>query len=73
MANEQADVSFVVGRDGTWVDQETEVLSKVGEVLKDQKVDAVICVAGGWAGGNAQKGKVKDGRCIKIQKKDFKC
>lgn len=60
VANEQADVSFVVGRDGTWVDQETEVLSKVGEVLKDQKVDAVICVAGGWAGGNAQKDLAKN-------------
>ncbi|CAD7082378.1 unnamed protein product [Hermetia illucens] len=60
VANEQADVSFVVGRDGTWVDQETEVLSKVGEVLKDQKVDAIICVAGGWAGGNAQKDLAKN-------------
>ena len=25
----------------------------MGEVLQDDKVDAIICVAGGWAGGNA--------------------
>ncbi len=25
----------------------------MGEVLKDDKVDAILCVAGGWAGGNA--------------------
>lgn len=29
------------------------VLKKVGESLQGAKVDAVICVAGGWAGGNA--------------------
>ena len=30
------------------------------EVLKEDKVDAVICVAGGWAGGNA----ASKGRCF---------
>ena len=27
--------------------------TKVDAVLKDDKVDAIVCVAGGWAGGNA--------------------
>ena len=31
----------------------TQVCSKVEEALNGEKVDAIICVAGGWAGGNA--------------------
>lgn len=53
--NEQADVSIVVPRDVDWAQQEVEVLNKVGDALNGQKLDAVICVAGGWAGGNAKK------------------
>jgi dihydropteridine reductase len=34
-------------------DQEREVSSRVNETLGDDKVDAILCVAGGWAGGNA--------------------
>jgi hypothetical protein len=30
-----------------------QVLAEVEEGLKGQRIDAVICVAGGWAGGNA--------------------
>lgn len=26
---------------------------KVDDMLKEDKLDAVVCVAGGWAGGNA--------------------
>lgn len=36
--------------------KETAVLDAVSSALKDEKLDAVICVAGGWAGGNAKKG-----------------
>lgn len=37
------------------------MLSQVGELLKGSKLDAVICVAGGWAGGNAaSKGEFKN-------------
>lgn len=46
-------------RDGSWTDQEQHVLTKVGDVLQENKLDAVICVAGGWAGGNAKKGNIK--------------
>ncbi|XP_073843640.1 dihydropteridine reductase [Musca autumnalis] len=58
--NEQADVSIVVPREGSWTDQEQHVISKVGDVLQENKLDAVICVAGGWAGGNAKKDLAKN-------------
>lgn len=31
------------------------MLHALAAALKDEKLDAVICVAGGWAGGNAKK------------------
>lgn len=31
-----------------------KVTAEVGKLLGDQKVDAILCVAGGWAGGNAK-------------------
>ncbi|XP_068149546.1 dihydropteridine reductase [Drosophila tropicalis] len=58
--NEKADVSIVVPRDANWPDQEAAVVSKVGDSLNGQKLDAVICVAGGWAGGNAEKDLAKN-------------
>ncbi|XP_055373200.1 dihydropteridine reductase [Condylostylus longicornis] len=58
--NEQADLSIVVPKDGDWVTQETYVVSKVGDALNGEKLDAVICVAGGWAGGNAKKDLAKN-------------
>lgn len=30
-----------------------QVETKVEEVLKEDKLDAIVCVAGGWAGGDA--------------------
>uniref|UniRef100_A0A6G1S8A3 Dihydropteridine reductase n=1 Tax=Aceria tosichella TaxID=561515 RepID=A0A6G1S8A3_9ACAR len=35
------------------IDQERQVLQEAQEALEGNKVDAIICVAGGWAGGNA--------------------
>lgn len=58
--NDSADLSIVVPRDGSWADQETEVIKKVGDALSGEKLDAVICVAGGWAGGNAKKDLAKN-------------
>ena len=52
-ANEQADANVVVGVSDSWSHQAEFVEGKVAEVLGDEKVDAVVCVAGGWAGGNA--------------------
>ena len=37
----------------------SKVNTKISDALQDNKVDAVICVAGGWAGGNASsKGEI---------------
>lgn len=58
--NVQADFSIIVNRDANWVDQEQEVVSKIGTQLNGEKLDAVICVAGGWAGGNASKDLAKN-------------
>ncbi|ALC44491.1 Dhpr [Drosophila busckii] len=58
--NEKADLSVVVPRDASWEEQETEIVCKVGESLAGEKLDAVICVAGGWAGGNAKKDLAKN-------------
>lgn len=37
----------------TLLAQEKQVLEETKTALGDNKVDAIICVAGGWAGGNA--------------------
>lgn len=58
--NESADFNLIVDRDGSWNDQETSILSKIGTELNGEKLDAVICVAGGWAGGNAAKDLAKN-------------
>jgi len=52
-ANDDANANIVLEPSESWVDQESSVKSRVGEVLGVDKVDAVLCVAGGWAGGNA--------------------
>ena len=36
-----------------WIFQEKGVIEEVSSALKGEKLDAIICVAGGWAGGNA--------------------
>lgn len=60
-ANEQADVNILVDRDASWTEQETAVVSQVASSLSgDEKLDGVICVAGGWAGGNATKELAKN-------------
>lgn len=57
--NESADANVVVpGADGgpvatSWVDQAAFVCENVDAALKGSKLDAILCLAGGWAGGNA--------------------
>ncbi|XP_061720608.1 dihydropteridine reductase [Cydia pomonella] len=53
--NETADVNITVPKDASWVQQEEHVVTELAAALQGQKVNAVICVAGGWAGGNAAK------------------
>jgi len=52
-SNDEADANILVKGENIWTDQEVSVVGEVAKVLGDNKVDAVICVAGGWAGGNA--------------------
>lgn len=58
--NEQADFNILVNKDQGWLDQEVHVHSAVTDELAGQKLDAVICVAGGWAGGNAKTDLAKN-------------
>lgn len=53
--NDTADVNITVPKEASWVEQEQHVVNELGSALQGQKVNAVICVAGGWAGGNASK------------------
>ncbi|KAK9751850.1 hypothetical protein QE152_g4740 [Popillia japonica] len=58
--NSEADANIVVPRDVDLVQQETDVLKSVSSALSGNKLDAIICVAGGWAGGNAAKDLAKN-------------
>jgi dihydropteridine reductase len=58
--NDQADLNVLVDRDADWVGQESSVVDQVGSALNGEKLDAVICVAGGWAGGNASADLAKN-------------
>lgn len=51
--NEEAHANVIITKTDVWTEQESEVGSKVEEALKEEKLDAILCVAGGWAGGNA--------------------
>lgn len=55
-----ADSNILVNRDADFEAQETQVIDAVKVALNDNKLDAIICVAGGWAGGNASKDLVKN-------------
>jgi len=56
--NEEADCNIVVGGSaGSLVEQEAEVESQLTQILDDSKLDAILCVAGGWAGGSAKAKK----------------
>ncbi|XP_022080565.1 dihydropteridine reductase-like isoform X2 [Acanthaster planci] len=51
--NEEAQVNLVVDPAQSWTEQEVSIMGKVEETLSGEKLDAILCVAGGWAGGNA--------------------
>ncbi|EFA11166.1 Dihydropteridine reductase-like Protein [Tribolium castaneum] len=58
--NSEADLNIVLEKDSDLMQQETTVLESIKTALSGAKLDAVICVAGGWAGGNAAKDLVKN-------------
>jgi len=51
--NEAADGNVLVKADTGLPEQEGDVTKSLTELLGDNKLDAIFCVAGGWAGGNA--------------------
>jgi len=52
--NDAADETIVITETDDWTLQSDQVHKQMKEIIKeDQKVDAIFCVAGGWAGGNA--------------------
>lgn len=53
-ANEEADANCLVDALDSWTEQEAQVLSAVEATAGDEKFDAILCVAGGWAGGSAK-------------------
>jgi len=53
MANNNANNNVLITCKTDWCEQQQEVSSKLSEVLNGDKVDGIFCVAGGWAGGNA--------------------
>lgn len=55
LANDDANVNVIVdSSSASWVDQNAAISKKLAEALGGgNKVDAILCVAGGWAGGNA--------------------
>lgn len=59
VSNEDANANVLISNSDSLVAQETEVIEGLSKVLADgAKLDAIICVAGGWAGGSsANKGK----------------
>lgn len=52
-ANEEANENVLLENSEIWSNQEQTVRGKVESLLADSKVDAIFCVAGGWAGGNS--------------------
>jgi len=52
-ANDAADANALVSLSDGWVEQEQGVCQQVEAALQGSRVDAVINIAGGWAGGNA--------------------
>ncbi|XP_028391103.1 dihydropteridine reductase-like [Dendronephthya gigantea] len=56
--NEEAQANVIVTKLDSWVEQNEEIQTKVDEMLQGEKLDAIICVAGGWAGGSASSKNV---------------
>ena len=58
--NEVADHNIIVEGD-TWGEQEQHVYKAVAEAVEAETLDAIVCMAGGWAGGSpASKDFVKN-------------
>ncbi|XP_069488013.1 dihydropteridine reductase isoform X2 [Ambystoma mexicanum] len=52
--NKDASANILVKTSDSFTEQTDQVTTEVGNLLGEQKVDAILCVAGGWAGGSAK-------------------
>uniref|UniRef100_A0A4W3HU07 Dihydropteridine reductase n=2 Tax=Callorhinchus milii TaxID=7868 RepID=A0A4W3HU07_CALMI len=52
--NEEANANVVVKMCDSFTEQAEQVTTEVASLLGEKKVDAILCVAGGWAGGSAK-------------------
>ncbi|VDK48869.1 unnamed protein product [Anisakis simplex] len=50
--NEEANMNVTVPKDLSWKQQEDHIIGSLKPVLSNQSIDALLCVAGGWAGGD---------------------
>ncbi|CAJ1059089.1 quinoid dihydropteridine reductase a [Xyrichtys novacula] len=50
--NEEANENVIVKMSESFAEQAGQVTTDVAQLLGEQKVDAILCVAGGWAGGS---------------------
>ncbi|XP_066574173.1 dihydropteridine reductase isoform X2 [Amia ocellicauda] len=53
-ANEEANANVLVKMTESFTEQAQQVTADVSQLLGENKVDAILCVAGGWAGGSAK-------------------
>ena len=53
LTNDDANANIVLEGGDSWTDQGDLIGQKVADILGDNRLDAIFCVAGGWAGGNA--------------------
>jgi len=53
VANEEADSNIILSASASWNEQARQVIQGVSDFVGDSKLQAVLCVAGGWAGGGA--------------------
>ncbi|ENN76900.1 hypothetical protein HUJ04_007333 [Dendroctonus ponderosae] len=65
--NTDADVSVTVKTSESFIQQESAIVSAIGNILKDEKLDGIFCVAGGWAGGNSSKDLAKSSELMWTQ------
>ncbi|KRZ17179.1 Protein PTCD3 -like protein, mitochondrial [Trichinella zimbabwensis] len=55
LKNDKASCNIVVNDSTDFILQGEEVVSKVTDATANEKVDAILCLAGGWTGGSAKK------------------
>ncbi|XP_035435319.2 dihydropteridine reductase-like [Spodoptera frugiperda] len=58
--NPIADYNIIVAPNATWYQQEKHVMTMLDTALKDGKLDAIVCVAGGYRRGNAAKNLIEN-------------